>query len=201
MKRFLARALAAATLLLAPVAASAAIDFTVDPGGSSVEFDRDGSRCVFSRCGVSADLADSVSGTSFTLAEAGDSATFDFLTFTGRGTGSAGYDIVATLAFDPPSFSTRSDGSANALLLFGRIVGGSLSWEDVPAFVTLADGSVVSVDFQDGFGLFLGSSVTTSATVTLVSVAAVPLPGSIGLLAAAFGGVLILSRRRRLSVG
>lgn len=182
--------LAAAFVSLAATSASA-ITFTVDAAASSVTLTETFSNgvCNFTSCGVSADLAAGLDGTTFELTDAGDASSFDFLTFSGNGFGVATYDVVATLAFDPPNLSTTSGGSGGALLFFGSIVSGNLSWDDVPASYVLGDGSEVTVDFQDGFGLFLGSSYTTSASVTLDEVAPVPLPASALMLLLGLGGL------------
>ncbi len=188
----------AAAIALGATSAQA-ITFTVDAANSSVQLTETGSGifCGLTNCGVSADLAVGLGGTTFDLDNPGDSSTFDFLTFTGDGFGLTTFDITATLAFDPPNISTTSGGSGGALLFFGSIVGGVLEWDEVPAVVVLGDGSEVSVDFEGGFGLFLGNTVTTSASVTLDKVSAVPLPASALMLLLGLGGLAGVSRFRK----
>ena len=126
----------AAAIALGATSAQA-ITFTVDAANSSVQLTETGSGflCGLTNCGVSADLAAGLGGTTFDLDNAGDSSTFDFLTFTGDGFGLTTFDITATLSFDPPNISTTSGGSGGALLFFGSIVGGVLEWDEVPAVV------------------------------------------------------------------
>ncbi len=191
-------AVALATFIAAPSAY--ATTFTVDMANSSVALTDSGSGfiCSLTSCGIDAQLASGLSGTTFDLDNPGDTETFDFLTFSGTGTGTATYDVEATLAFDPPSASVTSGGSGNVLLLSGNIVAGLLTWNDVPATLFLADGSEVLVDFEGGVGIFLGSSTTTTASVTLESVPApIPLPASGVLLLAGLGGLSLMRRKRR----
>ncbi|MEL6999152.1 MAG: VPLPA-CTERM sorting domain-containing protein [Pseudomonadota bacterium] len=153
--------------------------------------------CNITNCGVSAELASGLAGTSFNLINPGNSQSFDFLTLTGSGIGITVYDIVATIAFDPPNFAVTGNGAGGSLLFFGQIIAGVLNWVDLPQTVVLDDGSVVSVNFTGGNGFFLGSSETVLAEVTLVSVAAVPLPASLALLLAGLGGLGLIASRRQ----
>ena len=186
-------------LLFVGATSAQAITFQVDDLNSSVTLTNTttGFVCGFTNCGVTAELASGLGNTTFDLGNEGESNTFDFLTFTGTGTGLAVYDIVATLAFNPPNISTTSGGSGGALLFFGSIVAGLLTWDDVPALIVLDDGSEVSVDFEGGFGLFLGQTVTTSASATLEKVAPVPLPASALMLLLGLGGLAGVSRFKK----
>ena len=188
--------------LAAAIAAPAAYatTFTVDAANSSVTLTQTGTGffCSLTNCGVEAQLASGLAGTSFDLSNVGDSNTFDFLTFTGSGTGGAIYDITATLAFDPPSFSVTGGGSGGVAVFGGYIAAGALFWTDMPTTVVLADGSEVRVDYQGGIGFLLGTSTTTSASLTLESLpAAVPLPASGVLMMAGIGGLFAMRRKRR----
>ncbi|MEM6480738.1 MAG: VPLPA-CTERM sorting domain-containing protein [Pseudomonadota bacterium] len=178
-----------------------ATTFTVDAANSSVSLTETGSGfiCSLTNCGVDVSLASGLSGTSFDLDNPGDVETFDFLTFGGRGVGLNTYDIEATLAFSSPILSITSGGSGGVLVFGGSIAAGLLEWDDVPATVFLSDGSEITVDFEGGFDVFLGHSVTTTASLTLESVSpsAVPLPASGLLLLGGFGGLALLRRRRR----
>ena len=196
------RLMCVAALLALAATTAQAITFTVDAANSSVALTETGSGfvCGITNCGVSAELAAGFGGTTFDLNNVGVSNSFDFLTFTGAGTGGVAYDITATLAFDPPNISTTGGGSGGALLFFGSIVGAILTWDDVPAKVILGDGSEVTVDFEGGIGLFLGNTVTTSASVTLDKVSAVPLPASALMLLLGLGGLAAVSRFKKKAV-
>lgn len=193
------KSLLVSVLFLVVATSAQAITFKVDELNSSVTLTNTatGFVCGLTNCGVSAELADGIGDTMFNLNNEGETNTFDFLTFTGSGTGVAIYDIVATLTFNPPNISTTSGGSGGALLFFGSIVGAVLTWDDVPALLVLNDGSEVSVDFEGGLGLFLGNSVTTSASVTLEKVAPVPLPASALMLLLGLGGLAGVSRLKK----
>lgn len=194
------KSLFAAAMIALGATSAHAITFTVDEAASSVTLTErsSGFICNLTNCGVSADLAAGLGGTTFELDEVGESSTFDFITFSSDGgSGVATYDITATLAFDPPNLSTTSGGSGGALLFFGSIVAGVLNWNDVPASVVLDDGSEVTVDFEDGFGLFLGTSYMTSASVTLNHVAPVPLPASALMLLLGLGGLAGVRRLKK----
>ena len=83
-----------------------------------------------------------------------------------QGFGTVAYNVLATLAFSAPAGAdTTGDGDAGALLIGGSIVGGFLTWNNLPKHITLGDGSKISVDFEGGIALLEGKSVTTSASV------------------------------------
>lgn len=207
MTGLIGKTLAAAgcAAILGAAAPAAAYVFTIDPDASSVTLTDSSGACWFGTdCGVDARLADDFAQPAeFVLDDAGESHSFDFLTFTSDGGwGSETFEISATLAFETPAeLTTTGSGSGSSLTFGGFIAGGSLVWTDLPSTVTLADGAVVSVDFEGGAGLFLGSSVTTGATVSLVSegsgsVSAVPLPAPALLLLSALGVFGIAGLRR-----
>lgn len=184
-------------LTAASAQADPTLDFVFDAAGSSVTLTDQGQGfiCFISNCGVEANLASGFGSSPVTVGT-GDIINFDFLTFTGNGTGGAIYDIAATLAFTAPAdASTTGTGGGSVLLLGGNITGGFLNWDNLPLTILLNQGSTVTIDFQDGLTLLAGNSVTSSASITGVNV--VPLPATVlllglGMLAAGYVG----TRRR-----
>jgi hypothetical protein len=199
-------AAAGAALLIGAAAPAGAYMFTIDEANSSVRIMNEGSACLFSECGIEADLATGFGG-SFEL-DHGESASIDFLTFTAEGTGNTSFDIEATLAFSTPEeISAVGSGGGGAFTFAGRFVAGDLYWTDMPSTLTLADGTEIAVDFQGGAGLIpFAGSVTTGASVSVGpapagggggSVSAVPLPAPVLLLASALGVFVLAGARRR----
>jgi hypothetical protein len=184
-----------AGLCLASRAEATTIDFVIDREASSVTLNDTGGRCVLSRCGVSAVLdSDLNTGDTYTIGN-GTTSVFDFLTFTGRGTGTDRFSIQAVLAFSSPLVSVTGSGNGAALLLVGNILSGVLTWTSVtPLNFTLPNGSEVAFNFQGGSGLFLGHSETSTASITGISI--VPLPAGGLLLFSALAGIAALRRRK-----
>ncbi|MDY6859296.1 MAG: VPLPA-CTERM sorting domain-containing protein [Pseudomonadota bacterium] len=192
---------------IAGAADAATVDLTLDVSNSSVQItDQSGGGrlCTLTSCGVSASLASGF-GTpaSFSLAE-GETYAFDFIDFDVDGTTGAParqFDITATLAFTDPTFSVTSEGSGGAWFLAGKIAFGAgagwLTWDDMPTTLSLADGSEIAVNFEGGASRFFLGPVTTAASVTALSVAAVPLPASALILVTGLGALPLVGRRRR----
>ena len=116
--------IAAAAIALSATSAQA-ITFGVDIDRSSVELTQTGSSflCDLTDCGLTASLAAGLADTTFELTELGDSSTFDFLMFEtlGRDFGIQTFDIVATIAFDPPGFAVTSGGSIKTTTTMRRV--------------------------------------------------------------------------------
>ncbi len=150
---------------------------------------------------ISESLADGLIGTTFELNNVGDSETFDFLTFTGNGTGFyENYTASATLAFEAPTIDASSGGTAGVVGVIGGFIGaGALRWEDVPVDVAFGHTGIVTIDFQDGRAILPGSSITTTATVTLkqADISPVPLPATGLLLLGGMGGLVAMRRKKK----
>jgi hypothetical protein len=207
IKTLFGAALFAASAAMIPSKADA-VTFEVDLAGSSVDLRQTGSSflCTLTSCGVEATLASGLGSTTFDLDSAGESESFEFFTLAGDGGFSFGgttFDIVATLAFNPPNFSATGNGFGGSLILAGQIALGVLIWDDLPTTLTLDDGSIVTVDFADGFfSEFISGPVSVAASVTLDSLGSptpVPLPASLVLLLAALGGLVLVGRNRKLA--
>lgn len=204
MKTFSLAVISASAIALSAGAASAAtLNFEIDLANSSVTLTETGGgglTCWITSCGIEASLAPGLTSASpFALGE-GETESFDFIKFSGDGTtGLTGrsFEITATLAFTTPASSTTSGGSGTAYLLGGYITAGSLYWNDVPASIVLDDGSEITVNFAGGHGLLLDGkkTYTSGASVTVDSIAPIPLPAAGLLLLGGLGTLGILRRR------
>lgn len=206
MKHIIFSALAAVGLLGFGNSVEAAT-FVVDPSESSVTLTPTGgggALCGVTSCEISAELAPGFPDpSSFDLSE-GETQELDFIQFSFDGiTGltPVTYDITATLSFSSPDVDVTSAGSGAAL--FAELNGVitveaglfTLDWTEVPLILT--EGPVTfEVDFEEGvlFAFEIGSeaTVTTAASVTLIS--QVPLPAS-GLVL--LTGIVLLPVLRR----
>lgn len=201
------RSAAVAGVVVSGMAGSVAampIDFAVDLANSSVEItDQSGGGilCSWTNCGISATLAPGLGSTAFTLDEdvGVTSSTFDFIRFEGDGTTFSGRDfsIQATLALDPPGSTTSSGGSGAGFLLFGSIIGGILTWDNVPQLISLSDGPEYIVDFEHGARLLFDGDAgyTSTASVQLISTA--PLGAGALFLGTALAGLGVARAARR----
>lgn len=202
-------AAAAALFTAGPLSAAtftiSAIDDAINPGDSGVETS---SSFGLSFCAINPDscltatLAPGLDGRTFDLNNVGDSATFDFLTFTVGDDFNAGlldtYDVSAQLAFSSPSTSVLDTGGALTFLNLGSFfLVGDLAWDSSPITTGFGNGGLIEVSFQQGTGLLRQLPVTTTATVELVRPEVVPLPAAGWLLIAGIGGLAALKRRQK----
>jgi hypothetical protein len=178
-------------------ASAATLDFVIDRTNSSVTVNSlgIGQPCSLSNCGITAVLADSLQdGDTYTIGT-GDSATFDFLTFSGTGRGLAVYSVNAVLSFLSPTGVTGSGSGTGGMVMFaGFITQGSLNWSSATLSGALPGGSVVDFDLQ-GLSMASGAKITTTATLKGVNI--VPLPAGAVLLISALGGLAALRQRTR----
>ncbi len=207
IRKFIAMAAVAASFAAAPAAAKS-IDFELDLAGSSASITDQGGGgfvCLITRCGIEAGLSSGFGAPLHFSLMQGETRAIDFIDFDLDGTTGffpRKFDIFATLALKTPSVSTSAGGTGLAWFLGGSIDldagAGGLDWTSgVPNTVTLSNGSVVTIDFEEGARLFAGAPVTTRAFVTADYVAPVPLPAAGFLLIAGLGGLAAVRTRRR----
>ena len=203
MKRIAPVGVVLALLIGVSPPATAATLFSVDRASSFVNItDQQGDPyCDLTNCGVSARLAFD-SDFQFSV-DSGETYGFDFIEWTGAGTGGLLYEVEAFLSFsEPVEASTGSGGGGFGVVLLGAIFLGSVFWQDVPNIVSLASGSQFIVDFEQGITLLAGSTVVSSASIEGIETLHAPLPPALPLFAAALGLVgLIVRRGRRAAAG
>jgi hypothetical protein len=207
MTRALRRtALAAAVVGFAAFATNpaAAITFTVDTGNTFVTITNQTGTGPFGQ--VQAAIASTLPN-SFNL-NVGSSTTLDFITWTASpfATTANTFDVTASLAFSAPpgAGGTTGSGSGSALLILGAIIGGNLTWSSgVPNTITLADGNILTVDFQGGQAIILDHKITTHAYLSLSEGRgggqdlATPLPAALPLFASGLGALGLVGWRRK----
>ncbi|MCE6950280.1 VPLPA-CTERM sorting domain-containing protein [Cereibacter sphaeroides] len=196
-KFFKMAALCLALGVAAPKADAATLSFVVDRDASSVELTRNGRLCL-GNCSVTASLASGLTTGSTYEIGTGDTATFDFLTFTGRGQGLGweGYAVNAVLAFSSPFLHVSGTGLFTTTAL-GVFRNGDLIWDTI-APVTI-NGSQFRISFDSGTGMFAKGQRTMGTTASITGVNVVPLPATGLLLVAGLGGLALLRRRRQVA--
>lgn len=183
-------------------AANAATTFQVDYDGSSVSVNNTGG---FGTASIQAELA-LTPGYTFDL-ETGETETIPFILWSSPGLfGVSQAEVEATLAFEEPAElgDTTAGGSASAFSFLGYIVAGSLYWDgSVPKTVTLSNGSIYTIGFQEGSALLVGTNVVTNAwvyankVVSTPSVSEAPVPAALPLFFSALGGLGLLGWRAK----
>ncbi len=148
-------------------------------------------------------------GTDFTLAD-GESQTIDFFELEVDGFGFGQYEIAASLDFDTPTMDP-AEGTGGGYFgtgyipLLGRISGGTLSWDSQPGLITLDDGNVLSISFEDFIVLGMGDSRIVHATITNMGggvitggndMNPVPEPATMLLFGAGMAGLASMKRRK-----
>ncbi|HHL35313.1 MAG TPA: PEP-CTERM sorting domain-containing protein [Desulfobulbaceae bacterium] len=145
-------------------------------------------------------------GPEFTLAD-GESQTIDFFELTAGGFGVGQYDIGASLDFDTPTMEPASGEGGGYfgtgdVPLFGRISGGTLSWDSQPGLITLADGNMLSISFEDFIVFGMGESKMVHATISNLGGGAdnqmnpVPEPATMLLFGTGLAGLASLKYRK-----
>jgi hypothetical protein len=151
---------------------------------------------------LSAATVPTLSNESFTIADGGTQS-IEFFTLTASGLGVGSANISASLFFTTPvGLIGSGSGEAEWGTFFGMISGGKLTWDanTLPDVVTLADGNVVSIDFEDGIEIGLGDTATVHAYISNhgggAGGAPVPEPATMFLLGSGMLGLVAVGRKR-----
>jgi hypothetical protein len=192
-----------AVLLCSIILTFGAVGFA---GATPVYFDIAGGSVTLSNIdtlGPTSLTAATVSGLSdesFTVAD-GDTQSIEFFTLTASGLGLGSADISASLYFTTPDGLMGSgSGDVEWGTFFGSISGGLLTWDPntLPDIITLADGNVVSIDFEDGIRIGLGCTATVHAYIGNHGGASAPVPepATMFLMGSGLLGLFSVGRKR-----
>ena len=141
------------------------VDFTPNVGGSSVSITNYPDGLPLLEGKITGNLV--LSADLFTLND-NATQTLDFFTLTASGvTFYDTYRVSAILAFSNPPVAGQATGGGIFGTVGGVISGGSLTWDagTLPDSFILADGNVVSIDFENGIAIGLGGKTTVHAYV------------------------------------
>jgi len=203
MRTILAAASAALTLFSAVAANAASLVFDFDEANSHVNVTSNTPEfCALGACLLSADMLDPFANLSL---DEGQSATFDFVTFSVSSGFGRDKDarVDAVLAFLTPDADPAHTGGTGSYLRLGGIftpglVTGSLTWDNPIQQITALDGSIFTVKFHDLKGVTFGGNATAKVTITVDHVAsAAPEPATWALMIGGFGLAGATLRRRR----
>ncbi|WP_415184225.1 VPLPA-CTERM sorting domain-containing protein [Phaeovulum sp.] len=172
--------------------------FVLDTSASTIDVTQN-SGCTFFSCAtLSGTFGAGATGFNWTPTSPTDSVgVSDFFNWSVSGAGIEGFSVAVTLAFSSPeSVVANGSGSGWFKTLFGVVSGGKLVWDTINP-VVFADGSQLDIAFDNVHAFGFGNSTTSGATFTGNTIAAVPLPASVPMLAAGLVALGALRRRKK----
>jgi hypothetical protein len=205
MKKFLV--FCVILFLFVPFAGAAPIQYDVNGPGSSVSLWNNTTDGPWGSATITESMAAGLDGESGWLND-GETIGFDFFDLTVSSTGffSAGqYNISATLAFTLPDVTATGSGGGLFGNVFGVINFGTLHWDpaSLPDEFVLSDGTVFSVNFENGIALGCGDTATVHAYISNLGVrdigtgsTPVSEPGNLVLMGTCLVGLAGVSRMR-----
>lgn len=149
---------------------------------------------------LTATLAGTLDGLAFTVDE-GETKEIEFFTLTANDGFSLfeSYEISATLAFASPDIDSSSGtGGGTFSTFFGKISGGTLYWDDqtLPDYLYDDYGNEIVVDFEEGWTITCGNTVTVHASITNNGGGTVPVPEPTTSFLVAMGAIAGAARLR-----